>query len=204
MPLTRKGRFVLTTLLIIALAGAAFYIYRETGTFSLSGIWDRWVSGKDGSGAARMTDAETRAAILEAILKNQELQSQGIEVEVDSRTVTLKGNVETPLQRAALEQLAQSLAGSRTIGSNVGVRAATLGSPPGAANDIDARLPKEVEFALYKTDAFEIKTLKISCQGRIIRLAGSVRTLAEKLLAERVAREVPEVRGVVNDLEIVK
>ncbi len=204
MPLTRKGTLVFTLFVILLLGGGAYYVYSQTGTFSFAGIWNRWVGGSADSGSGTMTAAETRAAILEAILKNPELRSQGLDVEVNDRTVTLKGNVETPLQRAALEQLAQALAGPRSVTVTVGVRSAAAVPSTAAADDIDARLPKEIEFALYKTDAFDVKTLRISSQNRVVRLAGSVRSPAEKLLAERIAREVPDVRGVTNDLEIVK
>ena len=155
-------------------------------------------------GGARLSDAETKAVILQSILKSPELRSQPIDIEVTDRTVILRGTVETPLERAALEQLAQSFAGSRSLTTDVAVRAAPSGATSAATEDADSRLPKEVEFALYKTDAFEVKTLKITSQNRVVRLSGTVRNLAEKLLAERIARGVPDVRSVVNELEIVK
>ncbi|MBI4469528.1 MAG: BON domain-containing protein [Acidobacteria bacterium] len=204
MPLTRKGTFYVFLILLLLLGGAGYYLYNETGSFDISRIWKRWTGEAEEASRGPMGDAEVRAAILETILKSPELRSQGIEVVVTEKTVTIMGNVETPMQRATLEQLASGLAGTRQLNMTVGVRAATVAIPSAASSDTDARLPREVEFALYKTDAFDVKTLKVSSQDRTIHLAGTVRNLAEKLLAERIARDVPDVRAVQNDLEVLK
>jgi osmotically-inducible protein OsmY len=63
-------------------------------------------------------------------------------------------------------------------------------------------LAKEVEFACYKTDAIEIKNIKISAKDGEITLSGKVRSRAEKLLAERISKEVPGVKSVNNELEV--
>lgn len=204
MALTPKGRLVFGLFLLLGLGCGGYYLYynNEPDALTFTGIWNRLVGGSALSNTKPLTDTETKAAILESILKNTELRSQTIHVEVSEKAVSLKGDVDTPLQRAALEQLAKGLAGARAVESGVNVRATPGGNVPPAPDDADVRLPKEVEFALYKTDAFEVKTLKITCQNRTVRLGGNVRNIAEKILAERITREVPDVHGVINELEI--
>lgn len=204
MPLTTKGRLYAILLVLAILGGGAYYVYREAGSFNVSAIWNRFVSDSAEAGGGKLGNSEVKAAIYEAILKSPDLRSLGIEVDVTDQSVTLKGNVESPIQRATLEQLTAGLAGTRAVNMTVGVRTATPAVPAAAQADLDTRLPKEVEFALYKSDAFEVKTLHVTSQNGVVHLTGTVRNAAEKLLAERIAREVPEVHGIQNDLEIPK
>jgi hyperosmotically inducible protein len=206
MRLTRKGKIILGTLFFLGAVGGGSYYYLTLQKLTLKQAWSKLISRTQTAEPARTNDAEIKAAIFQALLKDPALRNQAIEIVVADGTVAVTGLVETPLQQAALEQTIKSVPGVKTVTLNLVARpsATTTQTPALAKEDVDARLAKEVEFALYKSDAFEVKTLKVICRDRVIRLSGTVRNLAENLLAERIAKEIEGVREVVNDLEIGK
>jgi hypothetical protein len=66
---------------------------------------------------------------------------------------------------------------------------------------VDPRtIARRVEFDLWVTRAFDLSQIQIRTAGNTVTLDGSVRSLAEKLLAERIARESDGVQKVVNNL----
>lgn len=140
------------------------------------------------------------------MLKDPTLRNLPLEIVVSEGAVTVTGVVPTTAERAAMEQLVKSVAGVKTVALHLAISQTTAParSPAPEKEDADLRLSKEVEFTLYRTDAFDIRTMKVTSREGVVRLSGTVRNLAEKLLAERVAREVEGVREVVNDLEVAR
>jgi osmotically-inducible protein OsmY len=107
----------------------------------------------------------------------------------------LSGTVDTAEQRQAVEQIAVR-EGAESVANEIALR------PPGETEDPGAQLARKVEFELYSTDAFDLRHIEITAGGGEVRLGGSVRSLAERLLAERIARDVAGVDTVVDDLEV--
>jgi hyperosmotically inducible protein len=206
MRLTRKGKLLLGTIIILGAAGGGSAYYLKLQKLTLKQAWEKLISRTQTSEPSRNNDAEIKAAILQAVLKDPGLRNQSVEVTVAQGAVTATGLVETSLQRAALEEIVKDVPGVKTVTLNVVAKAPGTATPkpPVTKEDLDERLAKEVEFTLYKTDAFEVKTLKIICRDGVVRLSGTVRNLAERLLAEKIAQEIEGVRQVVNDLEIGK
>lgn len=158
------------------------------------------------SESARVEDLEIRSAILESFARSPELGGKNIEVRVENRIVTLAGAVETPAQRNGAEQTARAVDGVSGVTNNLTVtnpQAAT--EPPPAAPstaDSNAELAKRVEFELYRSQAFDTLTMKILAEDGAVSLAGTVRSVAEQLLAERIAQSVPGVKQVKNELKV--
>jgi len=203
--ITRKGKIVLGFLLVLVLLGVGSYYFWFQG-LAWEDVWSKLTSRLRGAPASRLSDAEIKAAVFQALLKDATLRNQSIDVAVSDGVVTMTGVVDTPLQQTALEQLVKNIPGVKSVNLNLKVKPPEIVGQPstGSKEDADRRLAKEVEFALYKTDAFEIKTMKIISRDGVVRLSGTVRSQAEKLLAERIAREVEGVKEVVNDLELSK
>ncbi len=155
--------------------------------------------------SVHVEDLEIRADILEAIAKSPELAGQKIDVKVEDRTVTLSGTVQTPAQNNGAEQLARSVNGVSGVTNNLSIvnpQAAT--EPPRATEppaDPNADLAKRVEFELFRTGAFDLSTTTITANDGAVTLSGTVRSIAEKLLAERVAQGTPGVKKVTNELK---
>ena len=77
--------------------------------------------------------------------------------------------------------------------------------PPAATAppaDSNAELAKRVEFELYRTNAFNTSTMQVRADDGAVTLAGTVRSRAEQLLAERVVQSVSGVKKVTNELKV--
>ena len=113
-----------------------------------------------------------------------------IATEVNNRTVTLTGIVQTAAQRYAAEQIAWQVTGVRGVTNNLSTTSAQTNpeSP-------DEKLAHRVEFELYSTKAISLKTVQIHADNGTITLTGNVLSRAEK-----TAQSVEGVRKVVNSL----
>jgi hyperosmotically inducible protein len=157
------------------------------------------------SESARVEDLEIRTSILESFARSPELGGKNIEVKVENRIVTLSGGVDTPAQRNGAEQTARAVDGVAGVINNLTVtnpQAAT--EPPAAPTSADANseLATRVEFELFRSQAFDTLTMKIKAEDGAVTLAGTVRSVAEQLLAERIAQAVPGVKQVKNELKV--
>ncbi|HLF85384.1 MAG TPA: BON domain-containing protein [Blastocatellia bacterium] len=157
------------------------------------------------SESVHVEDLEIRVAILEALAHSRELGGKNIEVKVESRSVTLSGSVETPTQRSGAEQIARAVDGVAGVTNNLAVTNPQAASEPPAATvtpaDSNRDLAKRVEFELYRTNAFNTLTMQVRAEDGAVTLAGTVRSRAELLLAERVAQGVAGVKKVTNELK---
>jgi len=159
------------------------------------------------SESVHVEDLEIRVAILEALAHSRELGGKNIDVKVENRSVTLSGSVETPTQRSGAEQIARAVDGVAGVTNSLAVTNPQAASEPPAASvtpaDSNADLAKRVEVELYLTKAFNpMTTMQIRAEGGEVTLAGTVRSRAEQLLAERVAQSVAGVKKVTNELKV--
>ncbi|HTF37126.1 MAG TPA: BON domain-containing protein, partial [Blastocatellia bacterium] len=156
--------------------------------------------------SVHVEDLEIRVAILEALARSHELGGKNIDVKVENRSVTLSGSVETPTQRNGAEQIARAVDGVAGVTNNLVVTNPQAASEPPAANaplaDSNAELAKRVEFELYRTNAFNTSTMQARAEDGAVTLAGTVRSRAEQLLAERVVQSVSGVKKVTNELKV--
>ncbi len=154
----------------------------------------------------KVEDLEIRAAILESLARSPELGGKNIDVKVENRTVRLSGTVDTPAQKNGAEQTARAVSGVAGITNDLAVANPQAGTePPAVATqspDPTMDLARRVEFELFTTRAFDISQMTIREEGGTVTLGGRARSLAEKLLAERVAQSTPGVRKVVNELQV--
>jgi len=155
--------------------------------------------------SVHVEDLEIRVAILEALARSREIGGKNIDVKVENRSVTLSGSVETPTQRNGAEQIARAVDGVAGVTNNLVVTNPQAASEPPAATaapaDSNAELAKRVEFELYRTNAFNTSTMQVRAEDGAVTLAGTVRSRAEQLLAERVVQSVSGVKKVTNELK---
>lgn len=217
MKLTLKARILLALLLLLSVAGGGLYLYSWATGLTLGQIWVRWralwAEQASQQSPAQPSDTAIEAQLYKALFGQADLRRQNVTTTVSGGVVTFSGEVETAELKAALDQLGRQIPGVKQLINNVTVKSsaptlsATVPSvtpPPNVALPVNAdeQLAKQVEFALYQTDAFELKYIAVTSRSGRIRLSGNVRNLAEKLLAERVAKDVEGVTEVVNELTI--
>jgi hyperosmotically inducible periplasmic protein len=143
----------------------------------------------------RVADLEIKTIVSDAFLTRPELKSQSIEAQVNDRTVTLTGTVETTTQKYKAEQVAWQVSGVQGVINNLNVT-----SPQATSEGTDEKLARRVEFELYSTKAISLKNIHVHSENGTITLTGTVGSRAEELLAEKTAQAVEGVRKVVNNL----
>jgi hyperosmotically inducible protein len=157
---------------------------------------------------SRIDDLEIRAAILEAFSRSSELGGKSLDVKVEKRMVTLSGAVETQAQRNGAEQAARAVDGVAGVANNLTVTNPQAQTEPPAqtppkTGEGAADLAKTVEFELFRSGAFDTSKMKVLAVGDMVTLTGTVRSVAEQLLAEKLAQSLHGVNKVVNELKVV-
>jgi hyperosmotically inducible protein len=145
----------------------------------------------------RVADLEIKTLVADALSKNAGLAECHITTEVNGRTVTLGGTVQTVSQKHTADQVAWQVSGVQGLTDNLSVSNAQ--AMPESADD---KLARRVEFELYSTKAISLKTVQIHADNGIVTLTGTVLSRAEKLLAEMTAKSVEGVRSVMNSLAV--
>jgi hyperosmotically inducible periplasmic protein len=115
--------------------------------------------------------------------------------------VTLMGTVPTDGDKAQAESIAKSGAGAQVVSDQIAIR------PPGNESDaktIDSDLDKGIEKNL---DAMLVKNrlkkdVQYDVKNGVVTLTGDVPSQSRRTQVERLASTVPNVKQVVNELEV--
>ena len=146
----------------------------------------------------RVTDLEIHTFAIRAISAIPNLKDAAVDVRVDRGTVFVSGIVGTVSERDHVLQIVSGVNGVVRVVNNLGVKT--------NKNSVDTGehpLARRVEFNLWATKAFDLSQIQVQAANNKVTLAGGVRSLAERLLAERIAGETDGVQEVVNDLTVL-
>jgi hyperosmotically inducible periplasmic protein len=138
-----------------------------------------------------------------ASLKANNLGDLSISEDREKGVVTLTGDVQSEDQKSQAEALAKSAAPGYVIANEVGVR------PTGAesqAKAVDSNLDDAIESnykAILKAHKnLDDQSIKYDAKNGTLKLSGTVKTAAQKQEAATLAKTVPNVQQVVNEIEV--
>jgi len=137
-------------------------------------------------------DADTEAAVLDALIADDELYAADVDVDVDGDTVTLRGVVELPAQRDRATVIALRAGGVRHV-SNVLKVWLTV-----SADDVAARVTQAVGVGTI-TGADEIE---VTVRDSDVTLTGTVSSREHHDAALEAAASAPGVAGVHDALNV--
>ena len=138
-------------------------------------------------------------------LNSHDLRS--VEVFQDRRKgeITLRGIVASADEKANANQLAQQAAQGYTIKDQLQIQAAGI-EPMLKTAQKDAKLDSAIEdkfkASLEADKRLQKEDIKYSADNATLYLKGSVKSEREKKQAEDLAKKVPQVQHVVNDLAV--
>ena len=119
----------------------------------------------------------------------------------DKGVVTLGGHVKSDSDKSQAESIAKSDAGSQVVADEIAV------IPPGAErearavnSDLDKGIDKNLDAAFIKAGLN--KDIKYDVKNGVVTLTGKVGSESGRTKAQTVASSVPNVRQVVNELEV--
>jgi hyperosmotically inducible protein len=131
-------------------------------------------------------------------LKNNNLAA----VDVSKGVITLTGNVASDDMKTQAETIAKQAAPDYTIADEIGVRPAGQSEAGAAASDRDSAIEDNFKASLKEHRALNDQSIHCSAKNGTLVLKGTVKTETQKREAEALAKHVPNVQQVVNEIEI--
>jgi hyperosmotically inducible periplasmic protein len=130
------------------------------------------------------------------------LQAVKVSQDRDLGVVTLTGTLPSDDQKAQAESIARSFAAPQVVANQITV------APPGGESDakkidsdLDGGIEKDLDAALIQHG---MKTVKYDVSKGVVKLTGDVNSQGRRAEAQRVAAGVPNVKQVVNELQVKK
>jgi osmotically-inducible protein OsmY len=140
------------------------------------------------------TDEELRTLVKQAILKDERLSVQPIEVSVDGGIVTLTGSVQTYRRKLVAHEVASSFDDCRDLVNELTVRPATPTPDETIAQNVRAALDSHADITK--------ETIVVTVTTGVANLNGNVGSQWERMVAEDVARAARGVQDVTNCLVV--
>jgi hyperosmotically inducible protein len=117
--------------------------------------------------------------------------------------MSLSGNVASDDQKTQAETLAKQAAPDYTIANEIGVRPPGAESQAGAvASKLDSGIEDNFKAAIKAHKSLDDQSISASAKNGTLTLKGTVKTAAQKKEAATLAKQVPNVQQVVNELEV--
>ena len=136
-------------------------------------------------------------------LKTNNLGDVSVSQDRDKGVMTLTGNVSSDDQKAQAENLAKQAAPDYTIADEIGVRPVVDPNQAGAvASKLDDGIEDNFKAEIKAHKNLDDQSIHAKVKNGTIVLTGTVKTAQQKKEAEGLAKMVPNVQQVVNELEI--
>ena len=122
----------------------------------------------------------------------------------DKGVLTLTGDVISADDKTRAEQVAKQVAPDYAIANELGVRpqGADDAQLKGVDNKLDDGIKDNFKAAIKAHKALDDQSIRTDVKNGTIVLKGSVKTVAQKNEATKLAKAVPNVKEVVNELEV--
>jgi hyperosmotically inducible periplasmic protein len=119
----------------------------------------------------------------------------------DKGVVTLSGNVKSDEDKMRAESVAKSVAGNEVVANEIGVRpAGDESTARKVASDLDSGIDKNLSATL---EEHKLKNdVHYDVNNAVVTLKGNVRSQSQRDSVQRLAEQVPNVKQVVNELEV--
>jgi hyperosmotically inducible protein len=146
--------------------------------------------------------ADEKPAVTSSLSSNN-LGSVSVSQDRDKGVMTLTGNVTSDDQKTQAENLARQSAPDYTIADEIGVRPAGDQSQAGSvASSLDSGIEDNFKASIKGHKNLDDQSIHAKAKNGTLVLTGSVKTVGQKKEAERLAKKVPNVQQVVNELEV--
>jgi hyperosmotically inducible protein len=134
-------------------------------------------------------------------LEQAGLKDVSVKQDRDKGVVTLTGTTESEEEKLQAESIARSIATTQVVADQIAVRPS---GEEGIARKVDSDLDKGIE---KNFDAVLVKhklddRVKYDVKNGVITLKGNVNSQSRRATVEKLAAAVPNVKQVVNELEV--
>ena len=138
------------------------------------------------------TDADTEAAVLDALDTDDEVHARDVEVDVDDGAVTLRGLVEIASQRERAQRISMAVPGVTSVVNQLRVWLTV------SADDVAERVTDAIgRDAIVGADA-----VAVTVRDNDVTLSGTVASVEHRDAARRAAEGAPGVAAVHDELTV--
>src|SRR5437660_3368776 len=118
----------------------------------------------------------------------------------DKNVVTLSGKVGSDDDKARAESIAKSIAGNQVVSNEIGVRPNGDNTAKKVDSDLDSGINKNLDAMLVQ---HRLKNdVSYDVNNGVVTLKGDVRSQSQRASVEKMTKQVPNVKQVVNELEV--
>ena len=182
---------------LVAAGGAPVYAQNTTGEKIEKKTEDAKDKAKTMGQEAKtgMSDSWITSKTKIALFSDDLVKGTQVHVETKSGTVMLRGKVDSNEAKAAAAEVAQGIEGVKSVKNELQVVAP---SSRKAVEADDKQITKSVEDR-FKQDP-DLKKIDAKVNAGVVTLTGEVKSIGASAKASEVARGIPGVRSVKNDL----
>jgi hyperosmotically inducible protein len=153
------------------------------------------------AGCNKAAHPDEKSAVTNS-LNSSNLSAVNVSQDRDKGVITLSGNVDTDQAKAQAEAVARQAAPDYTIANEIGVRPPQAGQAGSVASNIDSAIEDNFKASIKAHDNLNDQSISGSAKNGTLVVKGTVKTAAQKAEAEKLAKKVPNVQQVVNELEV--
>jgi hyperosmotically inducible periplasmic protein len=135
-------------------------------------------------------------------LNSNNLGSISVSQDQEKGVMTLKGDVASADQKSQAESLAKQAAPDYTIANEIGVRPPEAANAGAVASNLDSAIEDNFKAAIKAHENLNDQSIRGSAKNGTLVIKGSVKTAAQKKEVGTLAKQVPNVQQVVNELEV--
>lgn len=153
------------------------------------------------AGCQHATHPDEKSAVTNSLNSNN-LNAVDVSQDRDKGVMTLSGNLASQDLKNQAETLAKQAAPDYTIADEIGVRPPNVGEAGSVASNLDSAIEDNFKASIKAHGNLNDQNIRGSAKNGTLMLEGSVKTVAQKHEAEKLAKKVPNVQQVVNELEV--
>jgi hypothetical protein len=144
----------------------------------------------------------SEADAVKKALQQADLKDVTVSDDTDKNTITLGGTVHSEEAKARAADVAKSAAGNRQIANEISVKPVGRESQAKAvASNLDEGIENNYKAELISRHLDDL-SIHYKAKNRVLVLTGSVKNAEQREQAAKLASKVPNVRQVVNQLEV--
>jgi len=147
------------------------------------------------------THPDEKDAVTNA-LKNSNLGSVDVSQDRDKGVMTLEGDVAADADKSQAESLAKQAAPDYIVANEIGVRPPQEANAGAVASNLDSAIEDNFKAAIKGHENLNDQSISGSAKNGTLKITGSVKTAAQKKEVTTLAKQVPNVQQVVNELEV--
>jgi hyperosmotically inducible protein len=153
------------------------------------------------AGCKSKSQPDEKGAVTNSLNSNN-LGSVDVSQDRDKGVMTLTGNVDSDTAKQQAESLAKQAAPDYTIADEIGVRPPEAQNAGAVASNLDSAIEDNFKAAVKGHENLDDQSIHASAKNGTLVITGSVKTSTQKREVGTLAKKVPNVQQVVNELEV--